>query len=255
MSTAEPPAGVKVTYSQQFRRCNKADCPTCRQGAPGHGPYWFAFWRQEGRPHSRYLGKQQPADAMPRSPAAVPASSLLRVRTLGGFTVWRGTEVVPADGWSQRKVALLFKCLLSAPGHTLHREQLLDFLWPDAGRDSGPKLLRQTLYRLRRLVGRPDEHHEYVRLEGDVLFLTPVPDGPAPADWIDALAFERAATAALRGTDVAAARSALALYTGDFLPDERYEEWAVLRREALCELYRAVLLHLADLRERQGGNG
>ena len=255
MATAEPPIGVKVTYGQQYRRCNKADCRICRQGAPGHGPYWFAFWRQEGRQHSRYLGKQQPADAVPRSPAPAPASSLLRVRTLGGFTVWRGTDAVPADGWSQRKVALLFKCLLSAPGHALHREQLLDLLWPDADRDSGPKLLRQTLYRLRRLLGRPDAEHEYVRLEGDVLVLAPGAEGPAPADWLDARAFERAATAALAGTDAAAARAALALYAGDFLPNERYEEWANRRREALCELYRAVLLHLADLRERQGGNG
>ncbi|HEY8285077.1 MAG TPA: tetratricopeptide repeat protein [Chloroflexota bacterium] len=254
MSKADPPPGARVTYSRQFRRCNKADCSTCRQDTPGHGPYWFAFWRQDGRQYSRYLGKQQPPDLAPQSPTPAPASSQLRVRTLGDFVVWRGADPVPADGWSQRKVALLFKCLLSTPGHKLHREQLLDLLWPNANQDRGPKLLRQTLYRLRQLLGRPDSRQEYVRLEGDLVVLAPMPEGSAPVDWLDALVFERAATAALAGADAVATRSALALYAGDFLPDERYEEWAVRRREVLREQYRALLLHLADLRERQGGN-
>jgi hypothetical protein len=41
----QPP---RVTYSRQFRRCNKAGCPTCALGAPGHGPYWYAYWREHG---------------------------------------------------------------------------------------------------------------------------------------------------------------------------------------------------------------
>ena len=55
----------------------------------------------------------------------------LRVRTLGGFAVWCGTKLLPADAWTQRKAALLFKCLVSAPRQRLHREQLSELLRPE----------------------------------------------------------------------------------------------------------------------------
>ena len=49
----------KVTYRQQFTRCGKQRCQTCRQGA-GHGPYWYAYWSVNGRTVSKYLGKDVP---------------------------------------------------------------------------------------------------------------------------------------------------------------------------------------------------
>ena len=49
----------KVTYRQQFTRCGKQRCQTCRQGA-GHGPYWYAYWSVNGRTVSKYLGKDAP---------------------------------------------------------------------------------------------------------------------------------------------------------------------------------------------------
>ena len=53
-----------VSYSQQYRRCNKRDCRVCQLGAPGHGPYWYAYWREDGRLRSRYLGKHAPPVAL-----------------------------------------------------------------------------------------------------------------------------------------------------------------------------------------------
>src|SRR5579872_3094695 len=53
------PAGVTITFAQQYRRCGKAHCTACRSG-PGHGPYWYAYWREGGRKRSRYLGKHVP---------------------------------------------------------------------------------------------------------------------------------------------------------------------------------------------------
>src|SRR5215831_11484049 len=49
----------KITYRQQFTRCGKQRCHTCRQGA-GHGPYWYAYWSANGRTISKYLGKDAP---------------------------------------------------------------------------------------------------------------------------------------------------------------------------------------------------
>jgi hypothetical protein len=48
----------RKTYRQEYTRCGK---PTCRCVAgEGHGPYWFAYWSQEGRTRKEYIGKQLP---------------------------------------------------------------------------------------------------------------------------------------------------------------------------------------------------
>jgi hypothetical protein len=53
----EIPNDQHITYQLQFRKCGKASCKTCRNG-PGHGPYWYAYWRQGSRLISGYVGKQ-----------------------------------------------------------------------------------------------------------------------------------------------------------------------------------------------------
>ena len=42
------PHDQHITYQFQFRKCGKASCSTCREGQ-GHGPYWYAYWREDGR--------------------------------------------------------------------------------------------------------------------------------------------------------------------------------------------------------------
>jgi hypothetical protein len=54
---AEP----RVTYRRQQVRCGKRGCTRCP-----HGPYWYAYWREDGRLRSRYIGKHLPEGAAPR---------------------------------------------------------------------------------------------------------------------------------------------------------------------------------------------
>lgn len=49
----------KVTYRQQYTRCGKERCRKCREGA-GHGPYWYAYWSENGRTISKYIGIRLP---------------------------------------------------------------------------------------------------------------------------------------------------------------------------------------------------
>jgi hypothetical protein len=53
------PNDQHITYQQQYRKCGKAACGTCRQGK-GHGPYWYAYWREGSRLRSGYVGKKHP---------------------------------------------------------------------------------------------------------------------------------------------------------------------------------------------------
>src|SRR5690349_22978430 len=52
------PQDQHITYQKQFRKCGKASCSTCRT-SQGHGPYWYAYWREGARLRSGYIGKVQ----------------------------------------------------------------------------------------------------------------------------------------------------------------------------------------------------
>ena len=61
-AAGEDPASTKwvtkgdaVTYRQESVRCGKPGCTKCP-----HGPYWYAYYREEGRLKSRYIGKELP---------------------------------------------------------------------------------------------------------------------------------------------------------------------------------------------------
>ena len=73
--------------------------------------------------------------------------------------------------------------------------------------------------------------------------------------WVDVEAFEEAAEMARRSHEPGAYRAAVELYAGDLLPDDRYEEWAEKRREALRFLYLTVLVEMARLHEERGDVG
>jgi DNA-binding SARP family transcriptional activator len=51
----------KITYRQQYTRCGKERCRKCKEGA-GHGPYWYAYWSENGRTISKYIGIHPPPD-------------------------------------------------------------------------------------------------------------------------------------------------------------------------------------------------
>lgn len=42
----------QVSLRRQWVRCGKDSCTRCP-----HGPYWYAYWREDGRRRSRYVGK------------------------------------------------------------------------------------------------------------------------------------------------------------------------------------------------------
>src|SRR5919112_588690 len=81
-----------------------------------------------------------------REPKAV------RVWLLGGFRVSVGSQTIEQDRWRLRKAASLVKLLAIAPGHRLHREQVMNLLWPDLGKQAASNNLRRALHFARRAL-------------------------------------------------------------------------------------------------------
>lgn len=55
--TAEQQIG-SITFRYETVRCGKANCTRCP-----HGPYWYAYWKEDGRTRSRYVGRTLPQRA------------------------------------------------------------------------------------------------------------------------------------------------------------------------------------------------
>jgi predicted ATPase/DNA-binding SARP family transcriptional activator len=179
---------------------------------------------------------------MPASPGPE-----LHIDLLGGFRVAAGERMVDESAWRLRTARGLVKLLALAPEHRLHREQVIEALWSDRDRSAASNNLRQALFVARRALDSCGEDgaqrialaHDVLTLAGDRL-------------RIDVEAFEEAAAMAEDAPSVDRYRSAVALYGGDLLPEDRFEEWAAVRREALRDRHLALLVDLAGLCEEAG---
>src|SRR3990172_13081569 len=172
-------------------------------------------------------------------------SDELRIWLLGGFRVSIGQAEIDPARWRLRKTRSLIKLLALASGHRLHREQLMEVLWPDLEPEAASNNLRKTLHHSRRALttGR-DTSASYLRFQGDLLNLAP--DGRC---WIDVEAFDQAIAEARRTGSMGRYRAALDLYAGDLLPEDRYEDWTSGRRDTLRQDHLLLLAELARLYE------
>ena len=176
-------------------------------------------------------------------------SETVRVELLGGFRVSVGTRTVEEGAWQLRKAANLVKLPALVPGHRIHRERVMDLLWPDLGRRAAANNLSQALHAARRAFeAAPKAASRYLDYRDEQLVMCP--EGEL---WVNVEAFEAAATAR-RARGPAAYRAALELYA-ELLPGDPYEDWAEGRREGLRRLFLSLLAELSGLHEERGEYG
>jgi DNA-binding SARP family transcriptional activator len=158
----------------------------------------------------------------------------IEIALLGKFEVRRDDRAVPASAWTRRHAAALVKLLALAPGSKLHREQVIDALWPDLSLDEAAPRLHKAAHFARKAAG-----DDAVVLRGESIALFPDQDVV-----VDAAQFEATAVEALRDGDDAQLHEALDRCVGDLLPEDRYEEWADGPRRRIHQLRTDLLRRL-----------
>ena len=181
--------------------------------------------------------------------SALPGLMRLEVRCLGRFEVsseWRQVE-----RWQSVKAKSVFQYLMTKPREPVIKDVLMEALWPDCDPQAASNNLKAAIHGLRHTLSRLFDNKEsfpYVHfLQGSYLI------NPDVELWVDVEQFEQHWISGRRlekeGKLTEAIRefeSAEALYRGDYLEDEPYEEWTLLRREALKDTYVSILGKLAD---------
>ena len=180
--------------------------------------------------------------------AVVPSS--LRIRLLGRFHVSVDDDIVDDTRWQRRGAKTLVKLLSLEPHHQLHREQLMDLLWPESTAHAAANSLNKVIHGARRalepnLVKGSDSR--FLKRRSDFIVLC------APGDlWIDVIEFEGKASDAFRLETIEAYESALSCYAGDLLEEDRYEEWLLGKRTELRTLFQKLTERLAHCYEENG---
>lgn len=163
---------------------------------------------------------------------------MLEIEVLGGFHVRVDGHDIPLAAWRRRKSAAMLKILALAPGYRMHREQMMDLLWPELDPAQAANNLYQVLHGARRAIGVSD----ILLLRDQIVQINP--DIPIR---VDAVAFEQAVAEARSNPQISSYQHAIQLYSGQLLPDDLYESWASVRRDALHDKYVALALQLAGI--------
>lgn len=174
----------------------------------------------------------------------------MAIRSLGAFAVYRGASPVPQAEWQSKKARDLLKILVARRGVPATRESLIETLWPDQDPALTSNRLSVVLSTVRNVL---DPEHRFgpaqfvradryaVTLERDRVII----------DVEKFLENARAGLSLHRANRLAEAVVALeiaeAAYSGDFLEEDLYEDWAVSLREKALAAYVAVARALAGL--------
>ena len=179
-------------------------------------------------------------------PGWEPDGHLLSVHLLGQLKV--RLDDVAVDDWPSGRGRSLLKYLVTHRDPWPRREQLMEAFWPEAAPAAARNSLNVAVHGLRRAF-RDSAGIQVVVLEDGSYRL-----GPGLRLWLDTDEFELHVAGGRRleaAGDLAGAAAdyerALALYQGDFLADDPYEDWPVMTREHLLLSYLDVLDRLSGL--------
>jgi DNA-binding SARP family transcriptional activator/pimeloyl-ACP methyl ester carboxylesterase len=148
------------------------------------------------------------------------------IRLLGGFSVRVDGQIVDPSRWHRRAPARLVKLLALARGHRLHREQVMDALWPECAPAQAAARLHKATHFVRRALGSTA-----IGMEGGCMVLLPARDVVVDVEMFESLA-GRVLDPGVDG-DV---DEALRWFRGELLPDDLYEDWSVERRASVRHL-------------------
>ena len=179
----------------------------------------------------------------------IPGPTRLEIHCLDGFQVNCNEDKV--EHWESIKAKSLLQYLLTKPRKSIAKEELMEALWPDCDPKVSSNNLKAAMHGLRQTFNK------VLDVEPDIPHVTfnqgTYRINPRIQLWLDVEQFELYWETGRRlqiegGQDEAIKKfqAAEELYKDDYLSDDPYEEWTLLRREALRDIYLNVLGKLAD---------
>lgn len=179
------------------------------------------------------------------------ATAALYVYTLGSFRVVNAGKEIPRRAWGRAKALHLLQYLVCHHGQLVHREKILEALWPDTLPATAATGLRVALSALRKVLASDtngENAPDFIRRVGESLQID-LSLG-VHTDTAEFLSLIRSAKEVEKTNPARAIElfeAALALYRGDFLEENPYVEWVLEERERLLAAYLVAAEQVAKL--------
>jgi PAS domain S-box-containing protein len=251
LSGGEPLCHAECDVFQCFRGCRPYGVPNCRlRHRDGQWvPASIASVVMSERARRLYGDKVMAVIFLRDLVNAIPVSQhhTLQVFTLGGFGMVVAGRSIDIGKWRRKQAVTLLKYLITQLDRPVHRERLLDYLWPDVDEDQAWGRLKVTMYYLRRELRASGMSDDVVKTVGNAYLVR------RDAVWVDVDIFERLVAEGRALQEQSQCIDALDcynearhLYRGDYFEEETFADWCAEERERLHELYLEMLARTAE---------
>lgn len=172
------------------------------------------------------------------------SSPKITIRTFGKMQVRMGGKVITSKDWKTQTVRDLFFYLLLHP-EGVTKEEIGEVFWPDADRDTLRLRFKNTIYRMRRAVGKDivtytDDYYRFNRLTDYDLDLD-----------VFKVELEKAKNAGDTESQIEHLKTALNVYRGPLLP-KLDQDWAIIVREKYQREFISAAVTLINLYIKTG---
>jgi DNA-binding SARP family transcriptional activator len=175
----------------------------------------------------------------------------LVVHTFGGLSIYYQGQPISIL-WESQKARLLFCYLMITSDQWVHRDKFIEMLWPGCNGSAGANNFKTTLSRLRKSFSGPKVINP-VMTQGEAVRIN------IHEIEVDASQFRQNAVNGIkllaRGETRAARESLEAaqdIYTGEFLPEEPFNEFITNARKELADLDSSVVMYLERIYRQEG---
>ncbi len=181
---------------------------------------------------------------------------ILHVRSLNGFSVSRGKDLITEKEWGGNVPKQLLKIIISYGFEKIPKDLIMEDLWPNEKKTTSETNFKVNLHRLRRLL-EPSMIKEfgssYIHLKDNFISLD---ERLWQLDIAEFMDLKRKAEFAESKGDtkkaIAFLNDALKIYRNDFLANDLYIEGIESKREVYRQEYLRILYMLAEIYEKRG---
>jgi DNA-binding SARP family transcriptional activator len=177
----------------------------------------------------------------------------LQIFTLGAFGIAVGGRSLAVEKWQRKQAVTLLKYLVTQLGRAVHREALVECLWPEVDESHGGERLKVTVYFLRSQLRAAEMSEDILETVGKAYVLR------HDKVWVDSQAFE---TLIAEGSELQSQHhwdralhcyeQARRLYRGHYMEEDLYADWCAAERERLHELLLEMLARMSDCHAARG---
>lgn len=177
------------------------------------------------------------------------------IRSLGGFGVTIDGEPVPTAAWQSKVARTILAMLVANRGRPLHREVLIERIWPDDDPVKAANRLSVALTTIRNVLDPHKSHpaDHFLRSDKESVSLS-LSHLHIDVEEFLATCFQgqKMVRAGNEEHGVEVLRAAEAMYLGEFLEEHLYDDWAVGLREEARTAFVQVATGLAETDLRSG---